>query len=450
MNLATLDPSLASRIYSVAVATDSGGFTISVSGLMNMINNMGSGALGRGAYLCELLQVIQFINVNYPMNVLAYFQSAQTIPAPTNFAWNAFKEFSESADMPNMNRVVMYGKFEEFGMYHYFNDNYGDQLTTNIIFLVLAAITWLFSKVRNRFSARISSWIFEADAFVRWNFVLNVILPAFLPLLMFAILQFMFTTHFTGYDLFSLIVAAGSLLIGIVAFASMCRFLVAVYKQKSEATDYPDLCSLFEDYKMDSLMNILFYPMVIIRSVILAFILALLQNYPFVQALLSLVLQVLFLVYLLWHMPLVHTKEKIMTVIGDVFALILAIVVLVYAVLDYNEVEDDSLRSGLGNVIIYGNMAIIWCIALFYVLETFSLIWQGLLWIEKKTGFWRKVCRRMNLSKKQKVAALNGSKSKELAENTKGVSHEILPDLSSIPESPDAQNYGNYCISRNS
>lgn len=446
MNSGTLSPAAAQAISIAATTSIVGGIAMSFTGVMNMINNAGSGSLGRGAYICELVQFIQFINVEFPMNVQVYFESTPNTPAPTNFNWNAIQQFSSGVKMANMNRVTMYGKFEEYGMYHYFNTNYGAQLTTNIVFCILALITWGLSKLRSKISTRSIRWsyiILKLDNFMRWNFVFDAILPSYLPLVMFACLQYLFTYSPLGYDLFGTITATVCLLLSTVLVVSIIRFLVGFAKGKKNEEDFPHIASLYDSYKKDSLWQLLFYPIILIRAVILGFVLAFLQNYPFVQATIVMVLQGLFLVYFYWQMPLLYMREKILQAIGDTISFILCVACFVYAVMDYMEYTDDTVRSGIGNIIIYGCMSVVVCIAIFFLLEFFEGLRELYRWLKRARATEKKLKGGLEASFKKRfnpesLIFMDPSESTiKLTKAQKETLQLNFPGLISIPENPE-------------
>ncbi len=172
-----------------------------------------------------------------------------------------------------------------------------------------------------------------------------------------------------------------ALTLGIIFFTAFALNILLVRKrrgilQKQNTQElqtfnkeYEGCKVLFEDFKEHSIFQYSFLIFFVLRDMLLSLFLVSLFRYPFVQAIIIILMNILMLMYLFIYRPLKDTIQLVEQILCEMLLLIVNMGILTLAVHDHVHSQDQHLVEVIGTMIIYLNIAFMLTILVFLVIQ---------------------------------------------------------------------------------
>ena len=328
-------------ISSTSELTSSGGSTIAA---VQAVSTASQGAVSMGLIrlqmVGDIVQLMRFIDIRWPPNVVNYFETSHIDPnsmvIPFDFmpAWNEQLE-DRNYSMPRI--------FESYETSPFITMNYNNEISNLIVWAAVAIIGVLLivilKKVLRNLTERMPipktnahgkckySYIRTIHKIVRfmnrreestlWSLFLMFVLSIFMPGNMWALLNIRYSSTLnepsTVYTSATLAIAIVFLcfypLLGILITMVLWRqlqYLLNV-KESLRPSHLKKYRCLFEDFECQKRIQILYVPISLARSLIMVMTVSLLCSYGSVQIILLWTTDLAFIVYLIVYHPL---KER--------------------------------------------------------------------------------------------------------------------------------------------
>lgn len=137
---------------------------------------------------------------------------------------------------------------------------------------------------------------------------------------------------------------------------------------------YENYKIILKDYKVDSLVQFAFLPLLILRLCLFGLVIACLFDYPLIQSILIVLISGIMVIYLLLKNPFRHLVEFIEFLLQEVLILIVNICVLIFAVLDQFKIEAYNERETIGTVVIIASLVSAGVAAIYFIFHLFKAL----------------------------------------------------------------------------
>ena len=330
-------------ISSTSDITEAGGSAVAA---IQAVNSIAQGALStslvRLQIIGEVVQLLRFIAIRWPPNVAEYFANSELDPSSIMIPVDSFGWLNDPLDDRNysMPRV-----FDEYETSPFFSQNYNIDMSNLIIWVAVISgsslLLYLLKKVLKKVTDRVdlpndnnrknkrhngfilliqklSRFLNKLNGLTLWNFLLAFILSMFQSGCLWSLLNMRYDSALLESSTSS---SRASLAIGIIFFLFFLTLLVLIfwiliinmkYLIQSEGTpEDPDQEErlqkyeiLFEDFKRDKRIQILFLPISLLKSLWFVAVIALMSFSPITQMILCWILSTAFIAYFIIYQPL--------------------------------------------------------------------------------------------------------------------------------------------------
>ena len=336
-------------ISSTSSATGMGGSTVAT---IQSISSVSQGALSlsliRLQIVGEAIQVMRFIDIKWPPNVAQYYSTSHIDPTSMMLPIDFITEWNEQLADRNYSLPRI---FEEYEIPLFFSENYSNEMSNLMLwFSIIISSALLFNLLKKRLRKitnkmelpktnarkkfrdhyiilihRLSRLMNRIDDSILWNFLLMFLLSCYQSGNLWALFNIWFASSLleppTAAAKASL--ATGIIFLGLYfLFAGLLVKLVTSnmkYILKTEEHLRPlhlkRYQCIFEDFRCEKKIQLLYVPISLLRSLLLVLIIALMTSSPFAQITLFWTMNTGFLLYLLIYRPL---KEKWMRIITSI------------------------------------------------------------------------------------------------------------------------------------
>jgi len=322
--------------------------------VVSTISSGGSSATASASLLSlEIMKLYQYINVNYPSNVIAFFEFLnqqsilQLLKVP-----NLLVTISGSNDtaLTANSEVEGENKFSLYGVSSFFLLNYGDSLSGLFCMILLVPFLAIVKRLQQKYTptSRIIVYTEQVSIFLQWNYFISFFLGGSIDLLFNIALQLRFfdysQTSSSKISLVSLIAAIITCFnfIGLVVFF----YRAMGFKHENYIQQHPKLhkgaAILMEqaekenqEGEFDVSIRAQYWPAIsLTRTILVILSITLLSEIPILQCILTLLANIGFFACLLkWRFFRRRIQQDIM-IVNEVSNMIICLLFLGYAVSD--------------------------------------------------------------------------------------------------------------------
>ena len=345
-----------------------GGGTIAT---IQAVSSVSQGALSAGLIrmqmVGEIVQLMRFIDIRWPPNVAQFFETSHIDPTsmllPIDFMtpWND-KLTDRNFSMPRI--------FENYETGPFFTENYNSEISNlvlwgAIVLSLVLLINFLKKKLRkmtavmpmpktnarrNRRSNSIrlihqtSRIMNRIDDSILTNFILTFLLSCFQPGIVWSFLNIRYSSTLLEPATSFTIATLGLACISLIFFLLLAAFIFKVilngikYVLKIKESLRPPALKryqcLFEDFENQKILQILYIPISLIRSLILAAVISLLCPYGLIQLIIIWSTDLCFIIYMIFYRPLENKWNMRITLAIEVFTFGCITLGVVFAILE--------------------------------------------------------------------------------------------------------------------
>ena len=363
------------------------------------ITNIASGGISMGAStvfsVLALLNLYQYLNVNYPSNVMVFFQylfEGNFLSFPNLFLIVA----NPDPQLLNQDSIIQgNNKFNKFQVSNLFLVNSGGDISLLIVLLCLVPISMLINLlVSKRTSIRYNTKkiAVKVKTFFMWNFILSSFMGIYVNTHLSACLQYRYLNisqnWFSNFSIFvSLLITGGCiLLLGLAFYISRSNSQLSAKRNESlEILENKENEKIFQEryhHQGQGIKNRYWALALCSRNFLLVPVIAMLSDTPIAQCTLSLLINfAFFIVVSVWWFFESKTKRLILRVCEGLNALI-PFLFLLYGINDsrssLNPLLTDKGKQTLGWFIITFISFVTALSLLFTISETWHVVWHYL------------------------------------------------------------------------
>jgi len=312
--------------------------------------------------IAKIIQNVRFLDIDYPKEALNAFKTYGTdlfeLPIP-----QALYESPETKELPS--------QYARYDMEPSFLENYWDTIMTILMTLFcLLVIKLIQFLTKNQDKKSLFQVALKNIGQTAANFLVIQIYSNLDDVVFFLLLDISSTRMNSSSAGISMGVAIFFLLLGLFLVFFHCwilgRYQLAKTQENLERfkVKYRILGTLYEDFKDGSIAKQSFFGILILRCVVLVLVIMLLQP-PWIQATVLMLTNLIFLAYFIYQRPFKSLFDEISQYFCELTVFAAYLSVLILSILDAQEVERASLRSGLGKCIVLAG--IILCLGGFVI-----------------------------------------------------------------------------------
>ena len=331
----------------------------------------------------ELVQLMRFVAIRWPANVVEYFGSTRIDPSsivlPINFAGALNSNLSNrNYSMPRI--------YEEYEISPFFTVNYEDKLSNLALYVpillggsfllnVLAKALELIAgnaeppkknelkkkKKCNDILHSISRFLGQVDTTLLWSFLLIFILSIYQSGCFWSLLNMRYASSLleptSSATWSSMALGVVFFLFFLILFGLVSGLLLDNMKYllcSEGAEDHPRLSRLnrykmlYSDYHRKNKMQILFTPILLLRSLLFVAVIVLMGFSPITQITLLWIIDTAFVLYLVVYQPLKERWIKIAKLIIEFLAYGCITLAFIIGIIDQSSNVDATTINGLG------------------------------------------------------------------------------------------------------
>ena len=311
-------PAQQTMISAANAVSSSGGPIITATLVASQIAGGGGSSLLGAGLACELIQMYKFIDVNYPPNLLLFFNGSFESPVSLQLPIS-LDGLNVEIDTDVYLNVHDGSKFETYETSPYFIQNGISELVTVILLLGLLGVVKGLKKIK-RITGRLKKYLGQLESFLCWNYILLTIISANTKTTLYLALNIGYPDFSTDLGRFCFILSM-SLSFGICLLIFVLRqFVTQKFREIKVRSYYPKRRLTRQEfdpeYETDKFWQAVFIPLFLVRTAGVSVILVLFKFYGLTQALAIEALNLWFLTYLIYHKLLkdkrVYTSKSYM------------------------------------------------------------------------------------------------------------------------------------------
>ena len=369
-------------ISSSSSFTSMGGSTIAT---IQAVSSVSQGALSAGLIrmqiVGEIVQLMRFIDIRWPPNVVQFFETSHIDPTsmllPIDFitSWN-HQLSDRNTSMPRI--------FQNYETRPFFTENYNSEISNlvlwgAIIFSLLLLISFLKKKLRKmtavmpmpktnargkkrsnciRLIHKTSRMMNRIDDSILTNFILTFLLSCFQPGIVWSFLNIRYSSTLLEPATSFTIATLGLACISLIFFLLLAAFIFKVilngikYVLKIKESLRPPALKryqcLFEDFENQKILQILCIPISLIRSLIFAGVISLLCTHGLTQLIFIWSADFCFILYMIIYHPLKNKWNMRITLAIEVFTFGCITLGLIFDILERVAVLDAITLDEVG------------------------------------------------------------------------------------------------------
>ena len=301
-------------------------------------------------YATQFVQLLRFVNLTHPSNMLSYFNHSSIGSASYNLGIDSLFPESHAAEA-----IEDYGPYQFFQLNPYFLKNTQDDIVSFGILLILSVVvkamlymTRSSCKIVQMFSKRLDLMLF-------WNFFLVILFMYGTRISFFAMLNISFANREGNFERTNFVLSY----IHLVAFALFeISIIVVSFRlsrrdiQYSLTERYPRVGSLFGDTKTQNRYQQMYVPLMFLRSLFLSWTLTWFSDNVLYEIGMITTQNLFFLYYFLRFRPLKCGRKMLVQILYELLLFIVSVAMSTLLTYERQEKTESSTYSLLGEVII--------------------------------------------------------------------------------------------------
>ena len=333
--------------------------------LLNLVNPSDPSAFTLMA-ITKMLLYTRYMDLKYPPKLQSVLDQ-QTISQPSiKFLRNA-----QDLLKNHLASTPLAARFDHYGLHSSFLINFLQPLFILLAILattLILCLTKYWYKSQNTFRALVCKTI---DSLM-WNVLIALSISSYDGIILYASLEIRSTSSTDGSFVYILSYMTAMTMLLVVFLISaktisiISRLREAKDQQPSAALRTQALTEfknqnkiylvLYEAFKDSHLSQQSFFLLFTGRLILFHIVIANLVYYPFIQAILIFIMNVVMILYLLIRLPIKEKLKCVQQILQEVILLVVNVCVLVIASLDLSEKLDISTRVAAGTIILYCNL----------------------------------------------------------------------------------------------
>ena len=177
----------------------------------------------------------------------------------------------------------------------------------------------------------------------------------------------------TGLGVISLLCSIGFAILSILLVRHLVRAILRNHVRTKNKTNQGQVRSLpsraeriftrrykilFEDYNNGTVWQLLYVPLLLIRSIVIGVILILFKSYGFAAALFLFLMSLAFVAYMIKHRPIKDKSNLVFQISFDIIIVVVSLLVLALSIMDMRKVSNPDIRLHIGWAVTIANYLI--------------------------------------------------------------------------------------------
>ena len=326
------------------------------------------------AGLSAMLQYIRYMKVNYPPKVQVLFLVSVMNPLSLGFDFeipNYIEDRLVDYDLPYV--------FEKYDINLNFVNNLWDFLITLALVLLAIFVFFFLGAATSKFSKtnKVIAKVFQA---MKWNTPLAMICGTSGDIFFYSSLQFM-SSPLNSTASIACFVLCILMIVTVVALFIITLKIVKGFRlhwhrvrhgKVPEDEEWKEKWSnweiLFAEYEEKTLLSLGYMALFILRGAVFNLTIANLYNFPLTQSIIIIVANFFMYAYLLYLRPVKELLGLVQLFVAEGMVLIVSTCVLILAIMDKANINGQSTRLGIGDVMVF----------LIQAFNTFALVFMGI------------------------------------------------------------------------
>ena len=402
-------------ITSTSDITEAGGSTVAT---IQAVNSIAQGALStslvRLQIIGEVVQLLRFIAIRWPPNVAEYFATSNLDPSSIMMPVDFMGWLNDPLDDRNysMPRV-----FEEYETPPFFTKNYNIDVSNLLIWVIVVCggsillhllkkgLKKVTSKIelpnqhdrkkrwRYRFILilqKLSQLLNKVEYLTLWNFLLSFILSMFQSGCLWSLLNMRYNSALleppTSSSMASLAIGIIFLLVFLTLLGLIFWILIKNMKYLVQVEGTPEDPEqeerlqkyeiLFEDFKRNKRIQILFLPISLLKSLLFVAVIALMAFSPLTQIILNWILSTAFIAYFIIYQPLQVRWMRRMTLLIELLSYGCVALAFILGVIDRFVDLDATTLDEIGFVFLILTISSTLAGAVLSLIQVLQLVWS--------------------------------------------------------------------------
>jgi len=334
--------------------------------------------------LIKMLHYLKYMKVNYPPKLEYMFEMQNSTLVTFSFGVEPPENFHSKF----VNRPLP-GKFENYyDMESSFFINFWGGMVKMILILTLILFVSLFITYSKKFPT-VHFYASKLETLLKWNIFLLILASIFDDIAFSTTLEFQ-TLHLNSFaEVFSFlfcilmnIMTVGALAFAIYVVLDLRRAKRRVFNSRTNVKElieeshkkWENYQVLYKAYKDDSFYQQIFLFITSVRIYLFYVIIGYLYNFPLLQALLILIMNISMLVYLVIYKPLKEKMDAVQFFVIETILVIVNVCIGLLAIMDEAGTEGNGFRRILGDIVLYCNMILNFTLVVFLAIQAILAI----------------------------------------------------------------------------
>ena len=315
--------------------------------------------------LTKMLSYIKFMDIKFPPKLQLLFDSSSSNNS-TLLSSIRDKLKDKAGNLPPPIN------FEKYNVPASFIINFWQSLITlGAILAVILILLILSVFIKRIFLQKILSEL-------KWNTFLTLFYSYSGDIILFSALEFQTVQSDNIFTATSFIVCVGVNILTVYILFKILQINYSVRNKTTEDIDksFASCKALFECYKNDSFSQQIFMFIFMIRIGLFNGIIGYLYHYPFVQAILIILINVAILTYLLFKRPMRKIINLVQQILLEGIIFAFNIGVLILAILDEQDKENLEMRENIGDMLIMINVIVPILTVVLIAIKILLILWE--------------------------------------------------------------------------
>jgi len=398
-----------------------------------VVGNVGSGAIKAMSVLAsqspsfisivglsEMMQYIRYLRIGYPQKLIDLFQELNSNPLSLPIEIEMPEGFYEK--FPDR---VLPDVFEYYELDSSFLLNYWDTLVTLVIISIcLLGLVLLKYSTETKYK-KFSSVIGKILKKIKWNLLLMYFCSSLGEIAFYGVLDLrtvLLDSALAIISLFLIIVA----FFGLAGVIVKCFMIALARKKTKDEKEFEGFEILFDGCKDGSWGQLMYMFVMFARQIICNLVIAGPDGAPLAQAIVLVIFSLVMSVYCIFYRPLKDIWEMMITIISELLLLIVNMCVLIYAVLDHNDLVSEDCRDKMAEIIIIISSIFSICAIVFMAIQLAVMLFELLKNIKKLRTQGKSIAGILKAllfgeDEEEKVASVKQGKEHEALEMKRGM-----------------------------
>jgi len=324
------------------------------AGTMKAISafNSGSPSMAFIAGLSQMLQYIKYMRIQYPSKLYMVFQAQDSgsmsldfnIPMP-----DSLKQKFANQTLPSV--------FSEYEVVSPFLVNYWEMLSS-LGLVLIAFVVFSLLVLASRKRRNINIICTRLLSVAKWDLLLMLFCGGFGDIGFYSCLDLSTNNLDSSTAIASFIICVFINICG--GFVLWKTFIIALnykkFHQEKEPNDFESYGFLHQEFNKKSFIQAGYMFFYLLRIYTFNIVIATLYNHPILQCILMIILTASMIIYMITQKPIKDPVNLVYMCINELIVLIVYVCVIIFAILDSSELENQETRLKIESIILTCNL----------------------------------------------------------------------------------------------